>query len=229
MKRILCLCVVLATVGLVACSKGTSVPAGSEATPAEAASPTNTTAFPLYQGANVVSSKQFTQTVAGNGGTGMMSQGAGTYAGNEVIAGSNASLTDLENWLRQEEKQPPSGYVAVAIPANMASIHTIATKHGMDFAMFQEANNKKHGIVVLAMDPTEVHAKLGAAMGLISKYQSLPEMMRNPVDAQLKQRFGYSASEFVAPGSPLGSAVGAVNQFHNNNQRAIVIIDVTKQ
>jgi hypothetical protein len=230
MKHTLLVLVALSATALVACSKGTSVPPGSEATAAPETAATNTTNFPLYEGSNVIASKAFSQTInAGQQGTGVMAAGSGTYAGNEVIAGSSAKLGDLETWLRQQEKQPPSGFVAVAIPASMATVHTVALKNGMDFAIFHDATNSKHGLIVVAMDPATAHHKLGPALMLVSKYQALPAAMRQTIDSQLKQRYGYTASEFVEPGSPLGSAVGAMNDFQNKDQRAIIIIDATKQ
>ncbi len=216
-------------VALVACSKGTSVP-GSIATSAQTAAPQNTTNFPLYHDSDVVASKQFSQTVnAGQASAGIMAKGSGTYTGNEVVAGSEATLSDLETWLRAQEKQPPTGYVAVALPANLASVHAVAVKNGMDFALFRDPKNNNHGVVVMAMDPAVANHKLGPALMLVSKYQALPQAMRNTVDSQLKQRYGYTASEFVEPGSPLGSAIGAMNDFQNKNERAIIIIDATKQ
>jgi hypothetical protein len=230
MRRTLSLVLVVAAISAIACSKGTSVPAGSEGTVAPTSSPTNTTSFPLYQNSSVIDSRQFSKTItSGETSTGAMSAGAGTYSGNEVIAASGATLADLENWLRQQEKQPPSGMVVVAIPASMASVHTIAVKNGMDFAIFHDANNAKHGLVVIALDPATAHQKLGPALMAVSKYGSLPAPVRQGIDAQLKQRYGYTASEFVEPGSPLGAAVGAMNDFQNKNQRAIIIIDATKQ
>jgi hypothetical protein len=193
-------------------------------------SPQNTTNFPLYEGSNVLAAKGFSQTISSaQAGTGVMAGGAGTYNGNEVIAGSNASLAELESWLRKDEKQPPSGFVAVTIPASMSTVHSVAMKNGMDFAMFHDANNGKHGLIVVAMDPAAAHSKLGPALMLVSRYQALPAAMRQGIDSQLKQRYGYTASEFVEPGSPLGTAAGAMNEFKNKNQRAIIIIDATKQ
>ncbi len=221
-----------AIVSLSACSKGTSVP-GTQATeqpPTPAANATNPTNFPLIEGASVIAAKPFTQTInSSQMGTGVFSNGSGTYSGDEVIAGSSASFADLENWLRQDEKQPPSGYTAVVVPSNMASIHRIAMKNGVDFAMFHDTSNSKRGLVVIAMDPATTNAKLGAVLGLFSKYQSLPQPLRNGIDSQLKQRFGYTAGEFVEPGSPLGSAVGALSDFKNKNERGVLIIDAAKQ
>jgi hypothetical protein len=216
---------VLAAVIVTSCSKSTTP--GSQATPTTA--PQNTTGFPLYEGSEVLASKEFSQTITSSqAGTGIMSSGAGTYAGNEVIAGSTAPLAQLETWLHQSETQPPSGFVAVSIPASMSSAHAIATKNGVDFAIFRDKTNGKRGLIIVAMDPTAVHNKLGPAIMLVSKYQALPQGLRQGIDSQLKQRYGYTASEFVQPGSPLGTAIGAMTEFQNKNERAIIIIDATK-
>ncbi|MDQ6766578.1 MAG: hypothetical protein M3Z41_02075 [Candidatus Eremiobacteraeota bacterium] len=229
MRHLLLLVATITAVSLAACSKNT-VPAGSQPTSAATALPQNTTGFPLYEGATIVAAKEFSQTIsAGQGATGVMSSGAGKYSGNEIIAGSSASLSELENWLRAQEKQPPSGYVTVALPSNMETIHSAAVKNGVDFAIFRDVKNSKRGLVVVAMDLQTAHRKLGPALVLVARYQALPAAMRQTIDTQLKQRYGYTASEFVEPGSPLGTAVGAMNEFQNKNERAIVILDATKQ
>jgi hypothetical protein len=226
MTRASLLIITLAVIGLAACSKGTA-PTTSEATPTMA--PQNTTNFPLYAGSEVLASKEFSQVItSAQAGTGIMGAGAGTYSGNEVIAGSTAPLAQLESWLRENEKQPPAGFVTITIPESMATVHSIATKNGMDFAIFHDAKNGKHGLIVVAMDPATARNKLGPALTLVSRYQALPPALRQSIDSQLKQRFGYTASEFVQPGSPLGTAVGAMTEFQNKNERAIIIIDATK-
>ena len=231
MKQLLLAVAAFAAVGLSSCSKGTSVPAGSQALPVESAvAPQNTTTFPLYQGAVVIVAKGFTQNVsAGQNATGVLASGSGTYAGNEVVAGSDASLAQLESWLRDSESKPPSGYVAVAIPQSMSTIHSVALKSGMDFAIFHDTTNPKHGLVVVALDPQTANRKLGPALTAVSTYQSLPAPLKQSIDAQLKQRYGYTVGEFVEPGSPLGSAAGAMKDFKDKNERAIIIIDATKQ
>ncbi len=230
MKRALLVIATLTAVALSACSKGTSVPAGSQGTTEATSAPQNTTNFPLLTGSTVLVSKGFSQTVTpGQNATGVMASGAGTYNGNEVIAGSDATLAQLESWLRENESKPPSGFVAVAIPANMASVHSVAVKNGMDFAIFHDSSNSKHGLIVVALDPQAAHNKLGPALFAVSKYQALPAPMKQQIDAQLKQRYGYTASQFVEAGSPLGSAAAAMSQFTDKNQRAIIIIDATKQ
>jgi hypothetical protein len=226
MKQVFVLIVVLVAVTVASCTKST-IP-GSQASPTIA--PQNTTGFPLSSGSEVIASKEFSQTITSSqAGAGIMSSGAGTYSGNEVIAGSSEPLDQLKTWLRQNEKRPPGSFVAVSIPASMDSAHAIATKNGVDFAIFRDKANAKRGLIVIAMDPSAVHNKLGPAITLVSRYQALPQGLRQGIDSQLKQRYGYTASEFVQPGSPLGTAIGALTEFQNKNERAIIIIDATKQ
>ncbi len=190
----------------------------------------NPVKFPLYHGADILAVKQFTQSVAaGQTGMSALGQAAGTYAGNEVIAGSGASFGDLDAWLHQLEQEPPAGYTVVAVPAQLQSARAVAVKNSVDFAVFRDAANPKHAVVVIAMDPAAVHRKMGSALTLLSRYQSLPEGMRRSIDQQLKQRFGYSAGEFIDPGSPLGTVVSALGTYRANNERGIVEIDATKQ
>lgn len=225
MKHVFVLSVMLVALIAASCAKSTAP--SSEVSPT--AAPQNTTGFPLYEGSEILASKEFSQTVTpSQAGTGIMASGAGTYAGTEVIAGSTAPLAQLEAWLHQNAKQPPTGFVAVAIPASMSSAYAIATKNGVDFAIFRDPKNANHGLIVVAMDPSAVHSKLGPAIALVSKYQALPQGLRQGIDSQLKTRYGYTASEFVQPGSPLGTAVGAMTEFQNKNERAIIIIDATK-
>ena len=231
MKRLFCLAIVvaIATVSMTACSKGTSVPGGGgEASPSEALQ--NTTHFPLYADSVVIVSKGFSKTVQpGQNATGYLSSGAGTYVGNEVVASSNASLGELEKWVHGAEAKPPSGFVAVAMPAKMMTIHDVAMKNGMCFAVFKDASNPKHGLVVVAFDPQIADKKLGPALLAVSKYQNLPAPMKQAIDTQLRQRFGYGASDFVEAGSPIGSAAAALAQFKSQNQRGIVVVEATKQ
>jgi hypothetical protein len=230
MKNAAVIFLVASTLTLFGCNKSS---VGTQATappPTPGAAATNPTTFPLITGAVVVAAKPFSQTVeSSQASTGVFKAGPGTYTGDEVIASSNNTLAELESWLRQTEKQPPNGYTAVVVPASMATIHSTAMKNGVDFAMFRDSTNPKRGLIVVAMDPALTNAKLGAAISLVSRYQMLPEALRNGVDAQLKQRYGYTASEFVEPGSPLGSAVGALSDFKGKNERAIIILDAAKQ
>lgn len=230
MKRLFCLTIAMMSALVVtSCSKNASTPQQAAEAPATE-TPQNTTHFPLYAGSVVFVSKGFSKTVqSGQNATGYMASGAGTYTGNEVIAGSNAPLSELEKWIHESETKPPSGFVMMPMPANMMTAHNVAMKNGMDFAIFKDASNPKHGLVVVAFDPVVADKRLGPALLAVSKYQSLPGPMKQAIDNQLRQRFGYAASDFVEPGSPLGSAASALTQFKNQNQRGIVIVEATKQ
>jgi hypothetical protein len=199
--------------------------------PAAAVNPTD---FPLVDGATILGTKNFTQTVDPSQmktGGAAFSSGAGTYAGEQVIAKSDKTLDDLAAWLATQTKTPPAGYTAVsASGAQIDQAHAMAKKYGIDFAAFTKTvDGKKHGVLLIAMDPAGLDKKLGPAIGLIQKYSSLPAMLRGPIDTQLKTRVGMSATEMLDPGSPLGAALAAYNDVKSTNARALVLVDAAKQ
>ncbi|MBC5806642.1 MAG: hypothetical protein DLM53_04790 [Candidatus Eremiobacter antarcticus] len=233
MKRsfILSICLVAACVALsLGCSKQSTAPQ-QQAPQAAASGPLeNPIHFPLYAGATVMAVKQFNQTVsAGQAGTGLLSSGAGTYGGNEVIAGSSASFGQLRAWVKQLEGAPPAGYSVQTIPGSMSSVKAVANKNGIDFALFRDAKDPKHGVLLVAMDPSRANEKLGPALSMLSKYQSLPSMLRENIDAGLKKRSGVSIEEITRAGSPLGVALNAMSDFRGNDRRAVLLVDAAKQ
>ncbi|MDQ2992356.1 MAG: hypothetical protein M3R30_05995 [Candidatus Eremiobacteraeota bacterium] len=237
MKRNSSVLIAIAVLALAACSgnagsSGHIASAGASEAPAAAA--TNPTDFPLIEGATILATKSFSQTVDASKiktGGAAFSQGSGTYAGEQVIAKSDKSLEDLAIWLAAQTKTPPAGYTALsASGAQVDQAHATAKKYGIDFAAFQNVENgKKHGVLLIAMDPAVLDAKLGPAIGMIQKYASLPDMFKGPVDAQLKSRFGMSGSELLDPGSPLGAALAAYSEVKSTDSRAIVVVDAAKQ
>lgn len=220
-------CVTLFSLG---CSKQSTAPQ-REAPQAPASGPLeNPIHFPLYAGATVMAVKAFNQTVSSaQAGTGVLSSGAGTYDGNEVIAGSPASFAQLQAWVKQLEGAPPAGYTVQSIRANMSSVKDVANKNGIDFAIFRDAKNPNHGVLLVAMDPSRANEKLGPALSLLSRYQSLPSMLRENIDAGLKKRTGVSIEEITKPGSPLGVALNAMSDFQGNDRRAVLLLDAAKQ
>jgi hypothetical protein len=220
-----------------ACSGGSGGSAGtasstSAVSPAPAA--TNLTGFPLFTGATVVSSNAFTQQVdtsAVKAGGGAFSQGSGTYAGHEVIAKSDATLDQLAQWLTDTSTTPPAGYtVPTQGAAQIAQAREQVKSFGIDFTPFQRTDNGKTvNVLVVAMDPAVLNAKLGPALGLIEKFKSLPEFAKGPIDAQIKARLGISATEALDPAAPLGAALAAYEDVKSSNSRAIVVVDAAKQ
>lgn len=237
MKRIPSVLVAAAVLALTACSgnagsSGRTAAAGASGVPAAAA--TNPSDFPLIAGATILATKNFSQTVDASKiktGGAAFSQGSGTYAGEQVIAKSEKSLDELAIWLTAQTKTPPAGYTAVsASGAQMDQAHAIAKKYGIDFAAFQkDVGGKKHGVLLIAMDPAGLDQKLGPMIGLIEKYSSLPDMLKGPIDAKLKQYSGMTGTEMLDPGSPLGAALAAYSDVKSTNSRALVLVDAAKQ
>ena len=151
----------------------------------------NTTTFPLYGGAKVVGSRTFTQTVQLSGNSSVFSSGSGTYTGSQVIASSAASFGALSSWIAQLTQNPPSGYRSVERGANNPNERAQAENVGIDYGTFtHDVSGKTHGVLVIVMDPQRVNRRFGAVLGLISKYRSLPAMMRGPIDDEAKSRIG---------------------------------------
>jgi hypothetical protein len=240
MKRRSSALIAVAVLALAACSgnagsSGQNATTGAAAAGAPAAATAaNPTDFPLVDGATVIASKNFSQTVDASqvkGGGAAFAQGSGTYASEQVIAKSDKSLDDLATWLAAQSKTPPAGYAAVsASGSSMDQAHSMAKKYGIDFAAFTKTvDGKKHGLLLIAMDPAGLDKKLGPAIGLMEKYASLPAMLRGPIDTQLKTRTGMTGTEMLDPGSPLGAALAAYNDVKSTNQRALVLVEATKQ
>jgi hypothetical protein len=233
-----CLAALAAVFLLTACSSGGSNSQNTSAASNQAnnnvnAEATNSSGFPLYNGAVVVTARDFSQHLDPSmlaGGGGAFTQGAGTYAGHQVIARSDASLDQLAAWITQNSQQPPAGFSVPPGGSQLATARQQAERFGVDFAPFvRDENGHKVGYIVVAMDPASMDRHLGPALGLITKYQSLPSMARGPIDSQVQQRVGMSPSAMLDPASPIGAALAAYNSVKSTNQRAIIVVDAAKQ
>lgn len=192
----------------------------------------NVSGFPLYPGAKIVTAHEFTQNVqvasAPQNGS-IFSGGNGIYTGNEVIASTPASFTDLSAWISRLSQSPPQGYASVETGNNPAE-ETQAQDYGLDYATFKKkVGAKTHGVLVIAMDPQRVDQRFGRILGMIAKYRALPEVMREPVDNAAKARFGMTITQATQPDSPIGAALAALNEFEHKNTRGIVVIDAAKR
>jgi hypothetical protein len=222
-------------VSLAACSGGNSGSSTqTSATTTTAPAAANTTDFPLYDGSTVIGTKNFTQNVDTSQmktGSAVFAQGSGTYAGQQVIAKSGATLDQLAKWLSDETAKPPNGYTAVVVSGSgMDRAHAMAKQYGIDFAAFQKTENgSKHDVILVAMDPALLDKRVGPAIVLLHRYATLPDMLRGPIDTQLKQRVGMSGSELLDPGSPIGAALSAYDDVKSSNQRALILVDAAKQ
>ena len=136
----------------------------------------------------------------------------------------------LEAWLGDISAHPPASY-SVAISGNgVDAVRTHTRNLGVDFVAFEETENgKRHGVVVMAVDPQLLDEKAGPMLGLIGKFKLMPRTLRDPIDAQAKKQTGFSISEATNPDTPIGAAVAALGQLRDFGGRGIVLIDAVKK
>jgi hypothetical protein len=194
---------------------------------------TNSVDFPLFDGASVLSSREWHQTITSRPGVGdnaVFRQGAGTYDGHDVVAGTQALMPSLEAWLHDLDAHPPAGYTSALQGTGVEAVRAHTRDLGVDFAVFEGGTNgKKHGIVVLAVDPQMLDAKAGPMLGMVGKFKLLPQSLRDSIDAQAKKQTGFTISEATNPDSPIGAAIGALGQLRDFGGRGVVLIDAVKQ
>ncbi|HZY98995.1 MAG TPA: hypothetical protein VFE36_05440 [Candidatus Baltobacteraceae bacterium] len=216
-----------AAVALAACSGGHSGGAGQPSPKA-----TNPVNFPLFDGAAVLSSRAWHETIKSRPGvadSALLSQGAGTYDGHDVVAGTQALMPSLEAWLRDLDAHPPDGYSSALRGNGVDAVRDHTRDLGIDFAVFERnENGKRHGVVVLAVDPQTLDQKAGPMLGMLGKFKSLPQTFRDSIDGQAKKQTGFTVTELTNENSPIGAAIGALGQLRDFGGRGIVIIDATK-
>jgi hypothetical protein len=213
-----------------ACAGGTHQSASADASAAPTATPTNTVDFPLFDGSAVIVSRNWQRTVSDKDVSGVFARGAGTYVGNEVIAETPAVLPALETWVHGLNAQPPNGYEVAVTGSGVEAARARANNLGIDFAVFQRTENgKTHGLLVMALDPQQIQSKAGALVSMIEKFKLLPQSLRDPIDAQTKRQTGFTLTEALAPDTPLGAALGALDALRDSDERGIVLLDAVKQ
>jgi hypothetical protein len=221
--------VLAALLAAAACSGGSG--SGGAASPSPQAS--NLIAFPLFDSSSVLAAHSFSQTVSAQGKGGlndMLGQGAGTYNGHEVVAGTLAVMPALETWLHDLTDHPPAGYTVAASGNGVDAIRARTRDMGLDFAVFQNTvDGKTHGVIVLAVDPKLLDQKAGPVLGMIGKFKLLPQSLRDPIDAQAKKQTGFTVTELTQPNTPLGAAVDSLDELRTFGGNGIVLIDATKQ
>ncbi|MBV8637310.1 MAG: hypothetical protein JO322_04445 [Candidatus Eremiobacteraeota bacterium] len=220
MKNVLPALLLLAAV--TACSQSTqSQSSQSQSSTAESPSPaaTNPTGFPLYAESTVLASKAWSQNT-----------GSQHYSGLEVVAQTPATMSQLNTWLKSVSDNPPSGYSVAASGSGLEEAHARARAMGVDFQVFQHTvNGKRHGLIVAAVDPTLFDEKAGPVLNALNQYKKLPQVFRDPIDAQARARTGFTVSDALEPNTPIGAAVEAVNELRSSGERGVVLVDGTRQ
>ena len=213
-------------VALAGCSGNRAATSGSSP------SATNPVSFPLFEGAEVLSSHEWHTTISKRPGLAdstVLAQGAGTYDGHDVVAGTQAFMPILEAWLARLASDPPAGY-RVAVSGNgIEAVRTHTRELGVDFTAFEETGAKGHGVVVMVVDPETLDEKAGPMLGLIGRFKHVPPMLRDPIDAQAKRQTGFTITEATNPNTPVGAAVAALDELRDFGGRGIVLIDAVKQ
>jgi len=221
-RLVLVALVAAATLG--ACSGGSRGSEGSAANPV---------AFPLFGGSEVLSAHSWHDTIAARPGTAdsaIFAQGAGTYDGHDVVAGTQAVMPALEAWLEDLGAHPPDDYRVAVTGSGIDAAREHARDLGLDFIAFENSEaGKRHGVVVMVVDPETLDAKIGPLLGLIGRFKHVPKMWRDPLDAQAKKQTGFSISEATDPDTPIGAAIAALDDLRNYGGRGIVLIDAVKQ
>jgi hypothetical protein len=213
---------------LTACSGANHASGGSPSPRA-----TNPLDFPLFGGANVLSAREWHNTIGARPGapdSTVFAQGAGTYEGHDVVAGTQALMPALEGWLEDLSLHPPGGY-SIAVRGNgVEAVRTHTRQLGVDFVAFEKLENgRRHGLVVMAVDPQTLDEKAGPMLGLIGKFKLMPRSLREPLDAQAKKQTGFSITDATNPDTPIGAAVAALDQLRDFGGRGIVMIDAIKK
>ena len=217
MKRLFA--VAAAVLVLAACSSSGgsgSSEASSAASPS--AAPSNVLGFPLYPQSTLLSVKPWTQRV-----------GAHAAGGEEVIAQTSATLAQLTDWIHQESENPPPGYTVTASGSGVDSARLRAQRMGIAFQVYShDVAGKPHALVVLALDPAIFEEKAGPILDLVGKFKYLPAGMRDPIDAQAKERTGFTVTEALDASTPIGAAIAAARTLKDSGQRGLVLIDGAK-
>jgi len=181
----------------------------------------------------VLSARSWHEKIGAHPGVGdnaVFRQGAGTYDGHDVVAGTQALMPSLEAWLGDLNAHPPAGYSVALQNDTVNAVRQHTRDLGVDFAVFENTQGgKRHGVVVLAVDPETLDAKAGPMLGAIGKFRLLPATLRDSIDAQAKKQTGFTISEATNPDTPIGAAVGALAQLRDFGGRGVVLIDAVKQ
>ena len=203
---------------LTACSQSGGSSSSSSPSASPTAQATNPIAFPLYAPSTLISSRSWIQRVGGD-----------AARGQEVIAESPATLDQLTDWIHGLSARPPNGYVVSASGSGMETARRHAQELGVDFQVFtHDVDGKTHALIVVALDPSEFETKAGPVLGWIDKYEMLPKSFREPIDAQARDRTGFTVSQALDVSTPIGAALAAARTLRNSGERGLVLIDAVK-
>lgn len=223
-------CAIITTAFIAGCSKG-----GSQGGPTGAQTQST---FPLYSPSTVTTvgkyddSEEVTKL-----GSSFFGEGPDAYKpfiGSQELIKSSASLEQLDAWLVALMKSHPQALYA----SQTAEQQTSAAKDNpfrdalRVFGLVpSEFWSKDRGRVVtlIIFDPKKVADHMGPTMAVLDQYDKVPVVFRGALDATLKKQVGLSVSDLTNTSTPMGMIVYAARNWKDEDTRAIVLIDATRQ
>jgi hypothetical protein len=189
----------------------------------------NPSDFPLYPHSSVVevvpvnSAQMFAAIKASDSHADLPSN----FRGHEVIAETNASMTQLGAWLHTLKASPPRGLHKVSDKNTNINLNNGDRDIALG-AHFETAGGTRSVYVVVA-DPKRLHDQLGPVFAMIDNYNAVPGVLRGPIDDQAKKQVGYSVSEMLDAKSPVGAIIATLERMQSTDRRAILVIDESRQ
>lgn len=167
--------------------------------------------LPLYPGANVVLVRALTPTTG------------------EVVASSDAMLGELDGWVRGLRQSPPAGLRVVREGAIMQLLSHLQALGVAAIVFDQRTGKARHRVMLMAFDPVQLHARFASDLGIFAHYQSLPKILRVPIDRRVHALFGVDAGQIVSPNRPVGALFAAVERLKDSQQRGILMLTLTEK
>ena len=132
-------------------------------------------------------------------------------------------------WRSERESAGRLSARRAAETASTRCARTRASSASISSPLRERRAGKRHGVVVMVVDPQTLDEKAGPMLGLIGRFKHMPRMLRDPIDAQAKKQTGFSITEATNPDTPIGAAVAALDELRDFGGRGIVLIDAVKQ
>ena len=204
--------------------------------------------FPVYQPSTVFSSGKYDDSLEvtrfGSSFFGAGPTAPYPYVGTQELIKTDASLADLESWMKKLGQAPPEGLVrgqgvtdqeqgsanSATSPPNNTNAPFLAAINAWGLVPYLFWNTEHNRVVMLfIMDPKALATHMGPTLGLMDEWEKVPAIVRGGIDATLKKEAGLSASDLMDPSTPIGMIAYVAHNWKDQNTRAIILIDATRQ
>jgi hypothetical protein len=223
-------CAIIMTAFIVGCSKG-----GLQGGPRGEQSQST---FPLYSPSAVTTVGKYddSQEVTKLGSS-FFGEGPDAYKpfiGSQELIKSSASLEQLDAWLVSLMRSHPQElYASQAADRESGAAKDNPFRDALRvFGLVpSEFWSKDRGRVVtlIVFDPKKVAQHMATAITVLDQYEKVPGVFRGALDATIKKQAGLSVSDLTDTSTPMGMIVYAARNWKDEDARAIVLIDATRQ